>query len=238
MKSKNEITEHLKQVINEKMKECDLVIVCRKNLLSKFEVWLLRLIFPNIEHNPLSPVFGYKGRIYTEEDKENLMQIIAKRRYSRACIIKFKLPLSRKRWKDVIDFARASGEWKTFIKFVIVGVLGIVVNLTFFFILYQIMSIKDLLSLALAIEVSILFTFILNDRWVFIAHSYYNSLFERFLLYHIVLLGGMGINIGIYYPLSILGVNYLLSDGAGIVVASAWTFYMNNVHVFSRKVEA
>ena len=237
MKGRKKIPEEIKNHIKEKMKECDLVIVCRKNFLSKFEVWFFRLIFSNIEHNPLSPIFGYKGKIYTEEDEENLMRIIAERKYNRACVIKYKIPFSRKRWEDVLDFARETGQWKIFVKFVIVGILGIIVNLAFFFLLYEIMNINDLISLALAIEMSILITFLLNDRWVFLSQPYENTVFERFVFYHLVLLVGMGINIGIYYPLSILGVNYLLADGAGIGVASAWSFYMNNVHVFARKVK-
>ena len=237
MKSEKKIPSELKQHINEMMKDCDLVIVCRKSFLSKFEVWFLRLIFSNIEHNPLSPVFGYKGRIYSEKDDKNLMKIIAEKRYNKACVIKYKVPFSRRRWRDVIDFARESGQWKIFVKFVIVGVFGIIVNLAFFFLFYKIMNINDLISLALAIEMSILITFLLNDRWVFLSHSYENTVFERFVFYHLVLLVGMILNIGVYYPLSILGVHYLLADGAGIVVASVWSFYMNNVHVFARKVK-
>ena len=229
------IPEKLKEEIKEKMKNCDLVIVGRKGLLSKLEVWLFRLIFPEIEDNPLAPVFGYKGKIYGEEG--NLMNILLKREYKNVCVIKHKLPWNRKRWKDVVKCAKESEEWKIFIKFVIVGISGIIVNLLFFFFFYQIMKIEDMISLPSAIEISIIATFFLNDRWVFVAKKYKNTIIERFVLYHLILLLGMVINILVYYPFSLIGLNYLIADGFGIAVASLWSFYMNNVYVFARKVK-
>ncbi len=234
MRTEN-IPEKLKENIEKKMKNCDLVIVCRKGFTSKLEVYLLRLIFPEIEHNPLAPLFGYRGKIYGRDG--DLINILLNKEYRSVCVIQHKLPWNRKRWKDVVESAKKSKEWEIFIRFVIVGILGIIINLLSFFFLYQILGIGDLISLPLAIEISIILTFFMNDRWVFLAKKYENTIIERLGLYHLILLLGMGINIIVYYPLSLIGVNYLIADGIGIGIASLWNFYMNNVYVFARKVK-
>ncbi len=59
------------------------------------------------------------------------------------------------------------GDYRRFLRFGVVGFSGIVVNFGFYVILHDWAGIYDLLSLALAIELSILNNFIWNELWTF-----------------------------------------------------------------------
>ena len=229
----SELAEDLKRKIEERAKVCDLVLVYRKGLISKLELWLLRLILPNLYYNPLAPIFWYRGKLFKCRDEGDLVEIIAKKKYEKLCVIQSKASMSLTRWMEVVDYARRSGEWLIFIKFIVVGIIGIGINLVTFFLLYGILEMEDLISLVIAIETSIIATYILNDLWVFSRKRYKIPRRKRFILYHWVLLIGMILNIAIYYSLSMLHVNYLISDLAGIGVASLWSFYMENAYVFA-----
>ncbi len=220
--------------IRKKAKDCELVLVYRRGIISKLELWLLKLMVPDLKYNPLAPIFSYQGKIFRIKDRGNLAEIIAEERFKNVCIINEKVPISTVRWRELIEYAKKSGEWFIFLKFVIVGITGILINLASFFLLYGLIGFNDLISLSVAIEISIIITYYLNDRWVFSTKRYRTPVFKRFLLYHVILLLGMGINIAVYYPLSFF-MNYLLADLVGIAAASLWSFYMNNAYVFARR---
>lgn len=61
----------------------------------------------------------------------------------------------------------AGGHIGRFFKFGIVGGIGVLVNIGFYTLLYDLVGIYDLLAGAIAIELSILNNFILNERWTF-----------------------------------------------------------------------
>jgi dolichol-phosphate mannosyltransferase len=56
---------------------------------------------------------------------------------------------------------------KRFFRFGVVGGIGVIVNMGFYALLHDIAGIYDLLAGAIAIELSILNNFILNERWTF-----------------------------------------------------------------------
>jgi putative flippase GtrA len=148
------------------------------------------------------------------------------------CIIHHSVPWNRKRVRDFIEVMKHYDSVKVFIRYIIVGILGIVINLLLFFTFYQLMGIDDLIALWAAIEISILITFFLNNYWVYFNRKYTRSLPWRMGAYHLTMITGIVMNIGIYKVLAVLGVNYLLGDLIGILVSSVWNFYMTNAHVF------
>jgi dolichol-phosphate mannosyltransferase len=54
-----------------------------------------------------------------------------------------------------------------FFRFGIVGALGVLVNMGFYALLHDVAGIYDMIAGAIAIELSILNNFILNERWTF-----------------------------------------------------------------------
>ncbi len=223
---------NLKEEIEEKMKKCDLVLVCPNKAVERLAIFLTKLVFPPVEYSPLSPIFGYKGKIYGISEDRNLARILIRREYESACVLHRKIEYRKNRLSDVWYAVKKSESGKIFVKYAIVSVSGILFNMLFFSIFYGFLKIWDILSLSLAIELSIILTFLLNNYWTFSRRKFKKSLVRRMLSYHVVLLVGTLINILVYYLLSFTSLNYLLSDFVGIVIASIWNLYMVDVHVF------
>ncbi len=226
---------NLEEEIEEKMEECDLVLVCPYRAIERIAIFLTKLVFPPVEYSPLAPIFGYKGKIYGISDDTNLAHILIRREYGAACVLHRKIEYKRKRLSDVFSAIRELESGKTFIKYAIVSLSGIFLNMLFFSIFYGFLKIWDLPALALAIELSIIITFLLNNYWTFSKRKYKKSPWKRLLSYHGVLFAGMIINLIVYYLLSFTGIHYLLSDFGGIIIASIWNLYMVDVYVFFAK---
>ncbi len=223
--------------IREKMKKYDLVLVYPNNFVSKIAIFLSKLVFPSIKYNPLAPVFGYRGEIYGKEKDLNLAKILINEEYERAYVIHKKLEYNPKRIKDIMEFFHKYQGVRMIIKYAITSAAGILLNMFFFFLLYKVLKIYDMFSLTIAIELSIIITFFMHNNWVFSTRVYTKPLWRRFLGYHFILISGMLINLGSYYALALLKVNYLLADFVGIVLAGIWSLYMVDVHVFFAKYQ-
>ncbi|TKJ39714.1 hypothetical protein CEE37_10570 [candidate division LCP-89 bacterium B3_LCP] len=80
-----------------------------------------------------------------------------------------------------------SGHANRFFRFGIVGLIGVLVNLGFYTLLHDVVGIYDIIAGAIAIELSILNNFILNDRWTFRDRSTggRKQWFKRFLAFHL-----------------------------------------------------
>ncbi len=114
-----------------------------------------------------------------------------------------------------------------FLKFCFVGATGVVVNSLALYLLYQTAGLPLLVASPLAIELSIVNNFVLNDRWTFQQNSH--SL-ARFLKFNLVSLGGLVIASGTLYALvQAEGMHYLLANLVGIGLATMWNFFVNIV---------
>ena len=121
-------------------------------------------------------------------------------------------------------------EWDTVIRFGIVGISGIVVNLGILYLLVQFLQINDILASGIATEVSILNNFFWNDLWTFhaVENRKYSSRWQRLAAFNIVSAGGVAINLGIFYLLTRwFAVYYLLAQLVGILIAFTWNFLIN-----------
>jgi dolichol-phosphate mannosyltransferase len=76
---------------------------------------------------------------------------------------------------------------RRFIRFAIVGGTGVVVNYGFYILFHEVLKIFDLLALTLAIELSIINNFILNERWTFRDRAIKGTgtYFKRFLEFNL-----------------------------------------------------
>lgn len=93
-----------------------------------------------------------------------------------------------------------------------------------------------LLSAAIAIEISIGWAFLLNDRITFrdkIDNYQRSKTFFRFLRYNASSLGGEAINISTLFLLTSAGMFYLYSEVVAILVAFMWNYTLSRKWVWS-----
>ena len=129
----------------------------------------------------------------------------------------------------------ASGKLNKFVKFCIVGLTGVVVNLG---ILYGLTTagLYYLISGAIAIEASVLANFFLNRAWTFKEESknvtFKNAIFKD----HVTRFIGIILNfVCLYVFTEFLHVYYLISMTIGIAVSTFWNFIGNSRWVWKTK---
>jgi dolichol-phosphate mannosyltransferase len=85
-----------------------------------------------------------------------------------------------------------------------------------------------LISLAIAIELSIVNNFVWNDLWTFGEGHRSRNVWHRFISFQLVSIGGALINWFLYYLLTRFGgVEYLLANLMAILVAFSWNYLVN-----------
>lgn len=121
---------------------------------------------------------------------------------------------------------------RRFLKFGIVGLSGVGVNFGLLWGLTELAGWYYLHSSAVAIELSILSNFILNDTWTFRQQlSRSESFLVRALEFNLVYVGGLVINLSLLWLLTEqFGIYYLVANAVGIGCATLWNF------VFCEKV--
>jgi len=134
--------------------------------------------------------------------------------------------------KHVYSLMKRKGELRRFLKFCLVGLSGVVVNMGLLWLLTEFGGLFYLLSAAISIETSIISNFILNNYFTFSDRrpSGVKSFFNYLLKFNLVSLAGLGINMGILWLLTeVFGMYYLLSNLCGIAVATLWNYLVNTL---------
>ena len=123
----------------------------------------------------------------------------------------------------------------TLIKFGLVGSSGIIVNSVVLWILYELLNISVTLASPLAIAVAIFNNFTWNNifTWKERRDTFHNTYFHRLWKYYISTSLGALINYGILMLLFYLfGINYMISNLAGIFVGMISNFILSDKWVF------
>ena len=116
--------------------------------------------------------------------------------------------------------------WMRFMKFNIVGLTGIFVNQGILMLL-TILGLYYLYSGIIAIEVSIISNFFLNDLWTF-RDRRSGHILKRLVKFNILMLIGLVINLLILYALTELAsLHYTISNLFGIGIASIARYLMS-----------
>jgi dolichol-phosphate mannosyltransferase len=122
-----------------------------------------------------------------------------------------------------------------FIKFCLVGLSGAVVNLGLLYILTEFAGFFYLISSIIAIEISIITNFLLNNAWTWNDRRKKGAFFSRLGKFNLVSIGSLVINAGILYLLtSFAGIYYIISNMIGIVAAALWNFFVNHYWTFKK----
>lgn len=118
--------------------------------------------------------------------------------------------------------------WWELLKFSVVGFSGAMVILAGTWLLVNLAHAHYLLAAALAIELSILWAFALNDRWTFRKIRRRKGTLTRALIYNTVSLAGLGINLTVLFLLThFWGLFYLFSEALAIFVTFSFNYLTN-----------
>jgi dolichol-phosphate mannosyltransferase len=226
-----------------------------KRMAYRVETIVSRLLFPHIS-DPLSGFFAMKKTVIGQVQLSRtascvLLEIVAKGRWTRYHAIPLTEPDMRFAFetapglqfiaylRHILSISlysvrhRDSAGWKEMfnaIKFGIVGLSGILVNEGALVYLKEYTGYPLPVSGFIAIELSIVSNFLLNDFWTF-KHERSKKLtnpVHRFVSYNLVSIGGMVINIvSLVFFTEVLGIHYLVSNLIGIFIAFSWNFVVN-----------
>lgn len=132
-------------------------------------------------------------------------------------------------------------ETKRFLKFCIVGLSGVGVNLGLLWILTDYFGIYYLVSAVFSVETSILTNFSLNELWTFgdrVTDRSAKPLLKRLAKFNVISAGGLVINITILWTFTeFLGFYYLISALFGIGGATLWNYLANATVTWKRSLD-
>jgi len=139
---------------------------------------------------------------------------------------------------DIIEFMM-NAWWirfersKTFLKFSVVGLSGIVVNLVAFTLLMN-TGLSKYVASPIAIEFSIITNFLLNNYWTFSGRNSDDKIHIRGLKFNIISVIALGVSYGTFVLLSVLypAVMPQIHQAIGIVPATAINYFLNAYWTF------
>ena len=126
--------------------------------------------------------------------------------------------------------------WLRFIKFNVVGLSGVVVNEAILIVLVA-GGLYYVVASAIAIEVSIVSNFFLNDFWTFRDRRHGNIL-TRLVTFNGLMIIGLVVNLAVLYGLTeLLHVNFAVSNLVGIGVAFLVRYWLSVNYAWIKKEE-
>jgi len=227
----------------------------KRRIISLGATFLGRLLFPDIT-DPVSGFFAIRKSVVIRAPLKPrgykiLLEVLGKGEWKKDKEIPFEfvdreIGSSKLKLKTIIEYllqvidialfsfshpqSAAWKEWKKIFKFGLVGISGILVNMSVLWYLTEFVGLYYLVSSLFAIELSIINNFIWNDLWTFksgVLHKR-SSRLQRLITFHVISVGGLVINWGVLYLLtSVVGVYYLIANLIGILLAFGWNFMMN-----------
>jgi len=121
-----------------------------------------------------------------------------------------------------------------FRKFLLVGAVGLLVNQASLATLHDVVGIAVVMASPIAIFLSMIVTFMLNERWTWHDRGT-GRVIHRAMAYVPINIGGLLINWGIlYYLHEAYGVHYLAANLIGAAVAAVWNFSLNHAITWRR----
>jgi dolichol-phosphate mannosyltransferase len=117
------------------------------------------------------------------------------------------------------------------VKFMMVGLTGIVVNTFFLKYFTEGLGLYYLIAAVGSIEISILSNFILNEKWTFQEpENKVHGFLGRMARYNMISLGGLVINlIVLAFLTSVIGIYYLISNVIGILCGFVFNYVGNRI---------
>jgi len=220
----------------------------KRRIISWGATFLSRILFPEIT-DPVSGFFAIKKDLVihtphiTPRGYKILLEFLGKCRWHTFKEIPYtfqnrKLGNSKLKTTTIIDFikqlisisifpGRAWDEVRKIIKFGIVGLIGVATNMICLSVFKEIFNTPLIYASFLAIEISIITNFLMNDNFTFKGMKCEKSFLHRMFSYNSICIGSMIINIAVLMALSSIGINYLIGDAVGILIGYIWNFLAN-----------
>jgi dolichol-phosphate mannosyltransferase len=131
--------------------------------------------------------------------------------------------------RHILLLMRRSGEMSRFLKFIAVGLSGVVVNIGIQAIITHTANWGKYVNLIPGIEISIITNFLLNDYFTFSDRrtGKTRSFFARLVKYNLTALTGAFINYVVAALLITVGLNPYLSNFIGILIAFIWNYVLS-----------
>jgi dolichol-phosphate mannosyltransferase len=237
----------------------------KRKVLSWGATFLARLFFPNIT-DPVSGFFAVRKEVVFNaplkpQGYKILLEVLGKGHWERAEEIPFTFGSresgsSKLSEKTIVEYAKqvigiavfaiknkdstAYTEIQRAIKFMVVGLSGMMVNIGLLFYLTEFWGIYFLFSGMISIECSIITNFFLNDVWTFGENKENKHRWGmRLVLFQVVSLGGVILNLSLLYVLTTgFGIYYLVSSLIGIFCAFFWNFLVNRKYTWQKAIKS
>jgi dolichol-phosphate mannosyltransferase len=122
------------------------------------------------------------------------------------------------------------GKMKEFMKFAVVGGSGVLVNMGCFFVFTRFAGVRIEFASPMAIEISILSNFLLNNAWTFRRRDPDFKFTGRILRYHLVTaVAGLVNYLTLLLLANVFGLNDLISSMIGIFLGMFINFFLNSM---------
>jgi dolichol-phosphate mannosyltransferase len=232
-----------------------------RKVISWGATFIARLFFPNVT-DPVSGFFAVRREVVLDaplkpQGYKILLEILGKGHWKHVAEIPFTFGAREKgasklKEKTIVEYVQqvidllrfsirnkdspAYAEIQRVVKFMAVGITGVVVNVGLLYFLTEVFGLYYLLSSLIGIEASIISNFILNDLWTFrdIGETKY-SWGNRLVRFEAVSFTGVLINVSTLYLLTtVFGIYYVISNLAGIALAFTWNFLVNRRYTWQK----
>ena len=119
-----------------------------------------------------------------------------------------------------------------FVRFCVVGAVGAVVDMGFFWVFGELVGLPLLFAKGLATEMAIVNNFVWNDRWTFgdvaAKETSPGARLRRFFTFNLICAGGLALNLLLVHTqIATFGLNRYLANAVAIGLVTAWNFGMN-----------
>jgi len=250
--------ELLKTMLEKALEGYDIVIASRyvvggmvegwsftRRMISKGALWLSHILLPKTRSvkDTQSGYFIFKkgvvdGVRFNAKGFKVLIEILVKGKYEKVVEVPYTFKPreageSKMRLNEIFNYLMQViqlSNYRTF-KFMAVGISGVFVNLGTLWYLVSFLSISELVAGVVAIELSILSNFLLNDFWTFKDRRR-----GRFV-YRLIKCHGSAIGPLVnYVTLAVLvwvGIHYLVSDVIGILLGFAANYLFSETVIWS-----
>ena len=227
----------------------------KKRAIALESTFLGRLLFPDLS-DPVSCFFAVRKSIVVKVPLKPhchniLLEVLGKGTWEKCTEILIEFPdmqtcSGKEKLKKCIAYvlqvtditlfsvlhhkSAAWREWKNVIKYGLVGLSGIFVNMGVLILLKEYAGFSIPLASFFAIELSILSNFLLNDNWTFrdSGNHKLSKWWHRFVSFQFVSVGGSLINFATLNLLTFLmGVDYRVANVIGILIGFGWNFLLN-----------
>ncbi|HEC42149.1 MAG TPA: GtrA family protein [Bacteroides sp.] len=130
----------------------------------------------------------------------------------------------------LLKFGIKPEKMKEFMKFAVVGGSGVIVNMGFFFIFTRYAGVRMEFASPMAIEISILTNFFLNNAWTFRKRDTRVGFTGRILRYHLVTaVAGLVNYLTLLLLVKVFGMHDMIGNLIGILLGTVINFFLNSL---------